>query len=105
MPCIEATMCLLQIITYVYTVVKNYCDWWKGTSRDKATLISEEIKYVSESVGRLVSQSVNQSVEKSIQYKISWLFDGIDLKIFLGLAMPSLMLSNCQNVNIKLVFE
>ena len=56
------------------------CSWQKGTSPDKATLNSEEIKRIaiaiielhllSEDIGKLVSKSshsVNQSVENSVK--------------------------------------
>ena len=46
--------------------------WRKGTSRDKATLISEEIKPITLVVIELrlsegISQIVSQSVEKSVK--------------------------------------
>ena len=70
----------------------------KGTSRDEATLISEELKSLALAVLELcLSEGISKSVsvEKSAKYKIlkkfhNYLMEGfrIDLKTFLGLAKP-----------------
>jgi len=78
----------------------SYCSWQKGTSPDEATLNSEEIKSLaiarielrlSEGISKGVSEWVSQPVsQKFLKFHIN-LVEGfmIDLKAFLGLAMPN----------------
>jgi len=74
------------------------CGWWKGTSRDKATLISEEIKSLAQAVLELcLSEGISKSVSRknALNTKFlkfhNYLMEGFrtDLKTFLGLAMPN----------------
>ena len=69
----------------------------KGTSRDKATLNSEEIKAVTIAIIKLhlsegIIKSVRQTIENSVKQEFHMTFVEdfmVDLKIFLGLAMPN----------------
>jgi len=54
---------------------RSSCGWWKGTSQDEATLISEEIKSLalailelclSEGISKYVSKQASQSVSRKI---------------------------------------
>ena len=68
----------------------------KGTSQDKATLNNEEIKPATLVIIELcLSEGISQSVENSVTKKffkfhinlVEWFM--VDLKKFLGLAMPN----------------
>ena len=72
------------------------CGWWKGTSQDEATLISEEIKPLAPAVLEsclsegIISKSVSTLNMKFLKFH-NYSMEGfrIDLKTFLGLAKPN----------------